>query len=53
MAWLGEELARPEQADKTPFAPRCTKDLIEARLFAHRRDLFTELQRIFFDTTSI
>ena len=53
MAWLGEELARPEQADKTPFAPRCTKDLIEERLFAHRRDLFTELQLVFFDTTSI
>src|SRR5271165_5260590 len=53
MAWLGEELARPEQADKTPFAPRCTKDLIEEQLFAHRRDLFTELQLVFFDTTSI
>ena len=53
MAWLGEELPRTEQADKTPFAPRCTKDLIEERLFAHRRDLFTELQLVFFDTTSI
>ena len=53
MAWLGEELSRTEQADKTPFAPRCTKDLIEERLFAHRRDLFTELQLVFFDTTSI
>jgi transposase len=53
MAWLGEELARTEQADKTPFAPRCTKDLIEERLFAHRRDLFSELQLVFFDTTSI
>jgi transposase len=53
MAWLGEELPRAQQADKTPFAPRCTKDLIEERLFAHRRDLFTELQLVFFDTTSI
>ncbi len=53
MAWLGEELARPEQAHKTPFAPRCTKDLIEERLFAYRRDLFSELQLVFFDTTSI
>jgi transposase len=53
MAWLGEELPRTQQADKTPFAPRCTKDLIEERLFAHRRDLFTELQLVFFDTTSI
>src|SRR5271166_2988606 len=53
MAWLGEELARPEQADKTPFAPRCTKDRLEEDLFAHRRDLFTDLQLVFFDTTSI
>src|SRR5512135_3641124 len=53
MAWLGEELPRTDQADKTPFAPRCIKDLIEERLFAHRRDLFTELQLVFFDTTSI
>ena len=53
MAWLGEELPRTDQADKTPFAPRCTKDLIEERLFAHHRDLFTELQLVFFDTTSI
>src|ERR1700756_5533066 len=36
-AWLGEKLTCAEQVDKTPFAPRCTKDLIEERLFAHRR----------------
>ena len=53
MAWLGDELPRKEQADRTPFAPRCTKDLIEEGLFARRRDLFTELQLVFFDTTSI
>ena len=53
MGWLGDELPRKEQADKTPFAPRCTKDLIEEALFARRRDLFTELQLVFFDTTSI
>jgi Transposase DDE domain len=53
MGWLGDELPAKEQADKTPFAPRCTKDLIEEALFARRRDLFTELQLIFFDTTSI
>ena len=46
-------MPRKEQADKTPFAPRCTKDLIEEGLFARRRDLFTELQLVFFDTTSI
>jgi transposase len=53
MAWLGEELPQDQQKDKTPFAPRCTKDRIEEDLFAHRRDLFTDLQLVFFDTTSI
>ena len=53
MGWLGDELPRKEQADKTPFAPRCNKDLIEEGLFARRRDLFTQLQLVFFDTTSI
>jgi hypothetical protein len=53
MAWLGEELPDDQQKDKTPFAPRCTKDRIEEELFAHRRDLFTDLQLVFFDTTSI
>ena len=53
MAWLGEELPQDQQKDKTPFAPRCTKDRIEEELFAHRRDLFTDLQLVFFDTTSI
>src|SRR5512144_84091 len=53
MAWLGEELPRDQQTDKTPFAPRCTKDRIEEEVFAHRRDLFTDLQLVFFDTTSI
>ena len=53
MGWLGDGLPKKEQADRTPFAPRCTKDLIEEALFARRRDLFTELQLVFFDTTSI
>ncbi len=53
MGWLGDELSRKEQADKTPFAPRCNKDLIEEALFARRRDLFTQLQLVFFDTTSL
>src|SRR5438309_6068999 len=43
MAWLGEELPEKEQDGRTPFAPRCRKDVIEERLFAHRRDLFTRL----------
>ena len=53
MAWLGEALPQDQQTGKTPFAPRCTKDRIEEELFAHRRDLFTGLQLVFFDTTSI
>jgi hypothetical protein len=53
MAWLGEELPLDQQAGKTPFALRCVKDRIEEELFACRRDLFTDLQLVFFDTTSI
>jgi transposase len=53
MAWLGEELPQDQQKDKTPFAPRCVKDRIEEGIFDHRRDLFTDLQLVFFDTTSI
>jgi Transposase DDE domain len=53
MAWLGEELPAKEQDGRTPFAPRCTKDVVEERLFAHRRDLFTRLDLVFMDTTSL
>jgi len=53
MAWLGEQLPEDKQAGATPFSPRSTKDLIEEGLFAERRDLFSELDLVFFDTTSI
>jgi hypothetical protein len=53
MAWLGAELPRDQQAGQTPFAPRCTKDRIEEGIFDQRRDLFTDLPLVFFDTTSI
>jgi len=53
MAWLGEVLPKDQQKDKTPFAPRCIKDRLEEDLFAHRHDLFTDLQLVFFDTASI
>ena len=53
MAWLGEELPEKDQDGRTPFAPRCVKDLVEERLFAHRRDLFTRLDLVFMDTTSL
>jgi len=53
MAWLGEELAAAEQDGRTPFAPRCIKDLVEERLFVARRDLLTRLDLVFMDTTSL
>jgi hypothetical protein len=46
MAWLGEPVDPAEPA-------RTVKDLVEERLFARRRDLFTSLELVFFDTTSI
>jgi Transposase DDE domain len=52
MTWLGEELASAEQAART-LVPRCTKDLVEERLFARRRDLFSDLSVVFMDTTSL
>jgi hypothetical protein len=53
MAWLGEELPAAAQGGRTPFAPRCLKDLVEERLFERRRDLFSELSVVFMDTTSL
>ncbi|MGA7800297.1 MAG: IS1634 family transposase [Gammaproteobacteria bacterium] len=51
MAFLGE--AVEDQVDATPFSPRCTKDRIEELLFLQNRNLFTSLDLVFFDTTSI
>jgi len=53
MAWLGEPLPDDGQAGATPFAPRLVKDLIEEGLFQRTRDLFSGLDLVFFDTTSI
>jgi len=53
MGWLGEPLPLDQQAGATPFALRCAKDLIEEALFARRRNLFSGLDLVFFDTTSI
>jgi hypothetical protein len=53
MAWLGEELPAKEQDGRTPFAPRCLKDVVEERLFDHRRDLLSSLDLVFMDTTSL
>lgn len=51
MTFLGEQTE--DQTHATPFSPRCTKDLIEEGIFLERRDLFTGLDLVFFDTTSI
>lgn len=51
MTFLGERVK--DQGGAIPFSPRCTKDLIEEGIFFERRDLFTGLDLVFFDTTSI
>jgi transposase len=50
MAFLGEAI---EELEKPTGAVRCTKDLVEEALFDRRRDLFTEVELVFFDTTSL
>ena len=51
MTFLGEEV--DDQKGATPFTPRCNKDLIEESIFFDQRDLFSSLDLVFFDTTSI
>ena len=51
MTFLGEVVE--EQKAATLFAPRCNKDLIEESIFFDHRDLFSGLDLVFFDTTSI
>ena len=51
MGFLGEKLK--DQQGATPLSPRCTKDRIEELLFSSQRDLFSSLELVFFDTTSI
>jgi len=53
MAWLGEPLCEESEERGSLLSPRCTKDLIEEWLFESRRDLFSSLDIVFFDTTSI
>jgi transposase len=52
MGFLGEPLADHEQDGKT-LAARRIKDKIEEMLFAKNRSLFSKLDLVFFDTTSI
>jgi transposase len=52
MAFLGEPL--PDQPGARILeTPRCTKDWIEEELFEQRRDLFSEIELVFFDTTAL
>lgn len=51
MGFLGSPLKKQKGAMK--FAPRCVKDVVEEKLFDKRRDLFSNLSMVFFDTTSI
>ncbi len=53
MGWLGEPLPQKGQDKDVGLSARCSKDEIEERLFAQRRDMFTGLELVFFDTTSI
>jgi hypothetical protein len=51
MAFLGAPLT--DQSAASALAPRCNKDLIEEDMFKTWRDLFSGLELVFFDTTSI
>ncbi len=44
---------RPKVSDDARHELRTRKDVIEEALFARRRDLFTDVELVFFDTTSI
>jgi hypothetical protein len=52
MAFLGEPVEELADAGR-PGSPRCIKDRLEESLFEPRRNLFSELDLVFFDTTSI
>jgi transposase len=49
MGWLGE----PQSGEPEENARRFVKDRIEEALFQKRRDLYTDMDLVFFDTTSI
>lgn len=51
MGFLGEPAE--DQSKRRKFVPRLNKDQIEESLFDRRRDLFTRLDMVFFDTTSV
>ena len=49
MGFLGDVIEK----DPDALSPRCIKDKIEELIFFHNRDLFSKLDMVFFDTTSI
>ena len=54
MGWLGEDLIRHSGPSGVSWlGGRTSKDRVEELLFARRRDLFSSLSVLFFDTTSI
>jgi transposase len=52
MAFLGQPL-KDQPNPPVLNTPRCTKDWIEEELFEQRRDLFSAIDLVFFDTTSL
>jgi len=52
MGFVGEPLVPPAK-DASVFDVRTRKNLVEEELFARRRDLFSDVGLVFFDTTSI
>jgi transposase len=52
MAFLGEPLEEGP-GPRVLNTPRCSKDRVEEQLFEQRRDLFSAIDLVFFDTTSI
>lgn len=53
MAWLGEQLPIVQQQDASAHSSLYVKDVIEERLFALHRDLFSDMSLVFFDTTAL
>jgi len=51
MTFWGEEIE--EQKNDEELSPRCNKEKIEEIIFLKRRNLFSELEMVYFDTTSI
>lgn len=51
MGWLGSPLKKQPRIKS--LSPRCVKDVPEEEIFRRRRDLFTGIDLVFFDTTSL